>query len=323
MVYENNDFNLLLYKIMGCTQNAAIACYDLIGRGDSNLADQSAVNAIRESLSSCNFGSRIAIGEGERDKAPMLFIGEELGVGEYQYDIAVDPLECTSVCAKHGEGSLSVIGISDKGNIIHAPDVYMDKIVVGISNFEKGFISLDNSPEINLKNLAYLKGCEISELLVIILNRERHNGLIAKIRRIGAKIKLIEDGDISAVLSVLIGKADMYIGIGGAPEGVLGSIIVNELFGFMQGRFIIEDETQKIRAMKMGINEIAKIYDSKELVKGKSGFVATGITKGSILNGIEKHENRITTESIIIHSGSIKMVCDTRFNASEKKKNIK
>lgn len=308
-----DDFDLLLYQLVSCTQNAAIACYDWIGKGDSNLADQNAVNAMRDFLSSCDFVSRIAIGEGERDKAPMLFIGEELGNGEYRYDIAVDPLECTSVCAKYGDGSLSVIGIAKKGDIIYAPDVYMYKIVVSISEFEKGFISLDNSVDVNLKNLAYLKNCDVSQLVVIILNRDRHNDLIEHVRKVGAKVKLIEDGDISAVLSVLLGHADMYIGSGGAPEGVLGSMIVNELFGFMQGRFIFDDDKQKIRAINMGITDINRIYDSRDLVIDRSGFIATGVTDGSILKGVQKKGNEIFTDSIIISSGKIIKIQDRSF----------
>ena len=212
----------LILDAMSVTQNAAVACYDWIGKGDNVAADQAAVNAMRESFSKLHISGRIVIGEGERDEAPMLYIGEEVGLGGYEIDIAVDPLEGTSICANAAHNSISVLAFANKGGFLHSPDVYMDKIAVGKS-LPKDLVDLDSTPKKNLSNLAKAKKCDISDLRVIILDRERHQELIAKVRETGASIELIGDGDIMAVISVASANADMYIGTGGAPEGVLAS----------------------------------------------------------------------------------------------------
>ena len=295
-----------LLSLIKSTQNAAINCYDHIGRGNEKLADKAAVDAMRQALNQMNFKAKIVIGEGERDQAPMLYIGEEVGalreaLAEAQFDIAVDPLEGTTICASELPGSLAVLAISEQGSMLHAPDVYMDKIASSIPS-KNQVIDLDESIANNLKNIAQYKKANISDLKVIILNRPRHQEIIAQTRAAGARVKLIDDGDIAAVLAVAMDKADLYLGIGGAPEGVLAAAALKTLGGQMMGRLIFKDEFEKNKATKLGITDLNKKYHLYDLVKKDAIFCATGVTSGPLLNGIVKTSKAWQTDSLILSS---------------------
>ncbi len=286
-------------EILKATQEAAIACYDFIGKNDEKSSDKAAVDAMRRVLNTLDFKARIVIGEGERDKAPMLYIGEELGAssGRVQYDIAVDPLEGTTICAKAMPGSLSVLAITEHQGMLHAPDVYMDKIA---SKYP--VVDLDDSVANNLKNIANFKKCPVNELTVIILNRQRHQEKIAKTRETGAKLKLISDGDIAAIIEVALGDADLYLGIGGAPEGVLAAAALKTLGGQIMGRLIFADENEKNRAAKIGITDFNKKYLLNDLVSKDVIFCATGVTSGPLLEGVMRQDNKFKTQSIMLSS---------------------
>lgn len=293
-----------LLEIVKSTQEAAIGCYDFIGKGNEKLADKAAVDAMRKALNKMNFKARIVIGEGERDEAPMLFIGEEVGLLkniDTQFDIAVDPLEGTTICANAMPGSLAVLAISEYGGMLHAPDVYMDKIASYIPA-EKQVIDLDESISNNLKNIAKYNKSEVSDLSVIILDRPRHKEIIAKTREAGARVKLIGDGDVAAVMSVAMRQADLYLGIGGAPEGVLAASALKTLGGQMMGRLLFKNEHEKSKAAKLGITDLNKKYALNDLVSKDSVFCATGVTTGPLLNGVEKIVNGWKTHSIILSS---------------------
>lgn len=294
---------LSLLDIVKATEAAAIACYDFIGKGNEKLADKAAVDAMRKVFNQTKFSAKIVIGEGERDEAPMLYIGEEVGLlkQQPQYDIAVDPLEGTTICAKNMPGSLSVMAISESGGLLHAPDVYMDKIASYISAKEQ-VIDLDESIATNLKNIALYKKSAIDELSVIILDRPRHQDIIAKVREIGARVTLISDGDIAAVLAVAMKQADLYLGIGGAPEGVLAAAALKTLGGQMMGRLIFKDDFEKEKAKKIGITDLNKKYSLDDLVSKDVIFCATGVTTGSLLKGVEKIGDSWKTDSLILSS---------------------
>lgn len=297
-------------KILESTQKAAIACYSFIGKGNEKLADKAAVDAMRQSLNSIDFKARIVIGEGERDEAPMLYIGEEVGLLKttpIQYDIAVDPLEGTTICANNMPGSLAVLAISEYGGMLHSPDVYMDKIASFISPKEQ-VIDLDESILTNLKNIASFKKLAIDELTVIILNRPRHEEIIAKTRETGARIKLIGDGDVAAVIEVAMQKADLYIGIGGAPEGVLAAAALKTLGGQMMGRLKFKDDFEKAKAYTLGIKDLNKKYLLNDLVSKDAIFCATGVTTGALLKGVQKTNNGYNTDSIILSSANKKFL---------------
>lgn len=305
------DRNLALEAVR-VTEAAALACYKWIGKGKEKDADAAAVEAMRKALNALNIDGTVVIGEGERDKAPMLYIGEKVGTGQGpEVDIALDPLEGTTICATGGPSSLAVMAIAPKGGFLHAPDVYMEKIAVG-GNLPAGVINIDASPAENLKNLAQAKKCDVSDLVAIILDRERHAELIAKTREAGAKIKLIGDGDVAGVIETARGStADIYMGTGGAPEGVLAAAALRSTGGQMQGRLVFgNDEAQKARAKRMGITDLSKIYDLTELASGDVMFAATGVTDGGMLQGIRKHAGFITTQSIIMRSktGTVRTV---------------
>lgn len=285
-------------------EKAAIACYDWIGKGDEKLADQAAVNAMRDELNKMNIAGTIVIGEGERDEAPMLYIGEKVGQGTLEIDIALDPLEGTTICATANPNSLAVIAFANKGNFLHAPDVYMDKIAVG-GGLPLGVIDLDNSPQNNLKNLALAKKCNISDLQVMILKRDRHSEIIAKCREAGARVKLISDGDVAAVISTAdcATGIDLYMGIGGAPEGVLAAAALRTVGGQMMGRLLFDGENkQAARAKEMGIVDLNKKYTGEEMAKGDVLFIASGVTNGEMLDGVKKHPNKTIVHSIIMDS---------------------
>ncbi len=291
----------LVYGLVKVTESAAVAAYKFVGLGNEKMADQAAVDAMRATLGCMEIDGTIAIGEGERDAAPMLYVGEKVGTGTgCKIDIAVDPLEGTTICAEYKRGAMSVLAATAEGNFLHAPDVYMEKIAVG-RDVADGIISLKNSVEKNLDNLAQVKRCQISDLAVTTLKRDRHNELVLRIRKSGAKVKLIDDGDVSAVVSLLNGSSDMYIGIGGAPEGVLAAAALNSIGGYMEGKLIFDSEQLKNRAKSLNIDDLEKVYRIKDMVKGESIFIATGITDGELVDGIKvSHDNCLLSSSLII-----------------------
>ena len=323
----------MILELLQATESAAIACYDWIGRGQEKSADAAATEAMRKTLNNMNIRAEIVIGEGERDKAPMLYIGEKLGAlwgkGERKgensdktsVDIAVDPLEGTTICARDLSNALSVMAVSEKGGLLNAPDIYMDKIAVG-ECLPANIVDLNAEPSENIKNLARAKKCAPRDISVAILKRDRHEELIAKTRETGAKIWLFNDGDVQAVLSTFQfmakNKIDMYCGIGGAPEGVLAACAVVLLGGQMQGRLVFSDEQQKIRAKSMGISDINKKYQAHEMATGKNMlFFATGVTNGNLLIGVTKKKCEKTsyflTQSLVISNDSTRWITNKSY----------
>lgn len=295
----------LVYKLVKVTEAAAVASYKLAGLGDEKKADQAAVDAMRTVLNSIEISGTIVIGEGERDEAPMLYIGEKVGTGNGpEIDIAVDPLEGTTLCAHYKQGAMSVLAAAKKGDFLHAPDVYMEKIAVG-KDLPTEVVSLRNSIEENLNNLIRAKNCQASDIVVTVLKRDRHNELISKIRKFGAKVKLIDDGDVAAVVSLINGDYDMYVGTGGAPEGVLAAAALSSIGGQMEGRLILNTKELKERAEKLNIHETEKIYTIKDMVKGDAVFIATGVTNGELVRGVKLSEGAYLTDSLIILPGKM------------------
>lgn len=286
------------------TEAAALACSHWVGRGDEKAADQAAVNAMREALNGLDINGTVVIGEGERDKAPMLYIGEKVGSGQGPaIDIALDPLEGTTICATAGPNSLAVLAMAEHGGFLHAPDVYMDKIAVG-GGLPDNVVDLDASPAENLKNLALAKGCDVADLMVIILERDRHEQLIAHTREAGARVQLIGDGDVAGVIATAdpLTGADLYRGSGGAPEGVLAAAALRCIGGQFQGRLQFEDDEQRERAQRMGVTDLNKKYVMNELASGDVMFAATGVTDGSMLKGVKRWNGGASTHSIIMRS---------------------
>ncbi|CAH58379.1 class II fructose-bisphosphatase [Ehrlichia ruminantium] len=300
----------LCFKLLSVTEAAAVASYKCLGIGDEKKADAVAVDAMRESLNFLNISGTVVIGEGERDHAPMLYIGEKVGLGGIELDIALDPLEGTTICAHYQDGAMSVLAVTEKGGFLHAPDVYMEKIAVG-PGIPKGVISLRYDIKTNLYNLAEIKGCNIADLVVTVLKRERHLELIKNIRECGARVKLIDDGDISAVVSLMHGNHDLYIGIGGAPEGVLAAAALLSVGGYIEGRLIIDTDQLRARAKKFGIDDIDKIYCIDEMVRSDAIFIATGITDSSLVKGIRYSKGLLFIESIIIKSARVMHISNT------------
>lgn len=295
------------------TEAAALAASVLMGRGDEKAADQVAVNAMRQALNGLTIDGMVVIGEGERDKAPMLYIGEKVGTGHGPaVDIALDPLEGTTLCATGGPNSLAVVAMAEKNGFLHAPDVYMSKIAVG-GGLPEGVIDLDNTPAVNLKNLAKAKDCDVSDLVVCILQRERHAEMIAKVREAGARIQLITDGDVAGVIATSRKDTgiDMYMGIGGAPEGVLAAAALRCIGGQFQGRLIFANDEEKARAKRMGIEDLSRKYTLMDLAGGQDVmFAATGVTDGSMLRGVRRFPGGAYTHSIIMRSrtGTVRMI---------------
>ncbi|MFL3876416.1 Fructose-1,6-bisphosphatase class 2 [Wolbachia endosymbiont of Trichogramma kaykai] len=295
----------LSYKLVKVTEAAALAAYKLAGLGNEKKADQVAVDAMRTVLNSMEINGTIVIGEGERDEAPMLYIGEKVGTGSGpEIDIAVDPLEGTTICAHYKQGAMSVLAATKKGNFLHAPDVYMEKIAVG-KNLPEGVVSLKNRIERNLDNLAKAKGCKASDLIVTVLKRERHDELIAKIRKLGAKVKLIDDGDVAAIVSLINGNHDMYIGTGGAPEGVLAAAALSSIGGQIEGRLIFDTDQLKERAKILNITDPEKVYTVKDMARSESVFIATGVTNGEFVDGVKFGQDICLTNSLIILPGKV------------------
>ena len=301
------DRNLALEAVR-VTEAAALSASLLMGRGDEKLADQAAVDAMRQALNTLTIDGTVVIGEGERDEAPMLYIGEKVGaaIGKGpKVDIALDPLEGTTITAKGGPNALAVIAMAEEGGFLNAPDVYMDKIAVG-AGLPEGVVDLDETPANNLKALAKAKGTEVSELLVCILDRPRHAELIARVREAGARIMLISDGDVSGVIatSQIGAGVDMYVGSGGAPEGVLAAAALRCIGGQFQGRLLFRNDDEKARAARWGVTDLNKKYSMIELASGNVMFAATGVTDGAMLKGVRRLPGGAITHSVIMRSKS-------------------
>lgn len=295
------DRNLAI-ELVRVSEFAALAASKHIGRGDEKAADQAAVDAMRKCLNSLTISGTVVIGEGERDEAPMLYIGENVGAGGPKVDIALDPLEGTTITAKGGENAMAVIALAQEGGFLNAPDVYMKKISTNTNN-EK-VVSLDQDLKSNIKDLAKFKKINIEDLVICILDRERHKDEIEIIRSTGARIKMIDDGDVSAVISsVLISSSiDMYYGIGGAPEGVLAAAALQCIGGNLEGQLLFNNEDEIKRAQKIGIKDHNKIYQLNDLATGDIVFSATGVTDGTMLKGIKITKNYAETHSIVMRS---------------------
>jgi fructose-1,6-bisphosphatase II / sedoheptulose-1,7-bisphosphatase len=293
---------------------AALAASNWMGKGNEKEADRAAVNAMREWLNNMHIDGTVVIGEGERDKAPMLYIGEKVGNAQGQgpkIDIALDPLEGTTICAKGVANALAVVAMAEAGCFLHAPDVYMDKIAVG-AGLPEGVVSLKNTPEKNLQNLAKAKNCNVSDLVVCILERDRHAELIAKVRDAGARIQLIADGDVAGVIATSREGTgvDMYMGTGGAPEGVLAAAALQCIGGQMQGKLLFREDAERERAERMGIKDFDRIYDMEDMAKGDIMFAATGVTDGSMLKGVRRFPGGAITESIVMRAatGTVRII---------------
>ncbi len=287
------------------TEAAALESARWMGRGDETAADHAAVEAMRKMLNSIQFDGKVVIGEGERDEAPMLYIGEKVGKGGGpRLDLALDPLEGTTICARGGNNALAVIAIAEDGKFLHAPDTYMQKIAVGPE--AKGAIDLNATPTQNLKNIAAKKKCNVEDLTVIILDRPRHEELISEVRKAGARIWLIGDGDVSAAIATCKPNSgvDVLMGIGGAPEGVIAAAALRCTGGDFQGRLAFRNDEEKARAKKMGITDLNKIYHIDELATGKVMFCATGVTQGTFLDGVQFFSGGAHTHSVVMRSES-------------------
>ena len=305
------DRNLALEAVR-VTEAAALAASKLMGRGDEKAADQAAVDAMRTSLNSLNIEGTVVIGEGERDEAPMLYIGEKVGMGGGpKIDIALDPLEGTTITAKGLPNSLAVMAMAEHGGFLNAPDVYMDKIAVG-GGLPEGIVDLDKSVAQNLNDLAKAKKVDVNDLVVCILDRPRHSELIAKVREAGARIMLIGDGDVSGVIATSTGDSgiDIYMGSGGAPEGVLAAAALRAIGGQIQGRLLFRNDDEKARAKKWGITDLNRKYSMTDMAKGDVMFAATGVTSGSMLKGVRRFHNGAETHSIVMRSktGTVRWV---------------
>jgi fructose-1,6-bisphosphatase II len=289
------------------TEAASIYSARLMGRGDEKAADQAAVDAMRKAFNEMNIRGTIVIGEGERDEAPMLYIGEKVGRGDAndpEVDIALDPLEGTTITATGGPNALSVIAMADKGNLLNAPDTYMDKIAVGPT--AKGAIDLTKSPSANLRAIADRKGVYVDDLTVIILDRPRHEKLIAEVRGTGARIKLIGDGDVSAAISTCFPETgvDVLMGIGGAPEGVIAAAALRCCGGDMQGRLAWRNDKEIERAKAMGVQDVKAVFSLEQMAKGNVIFAATGVTSGDFLKGVRFFKGGAETHSVVMRSKS-------------------
>jgi len=302
MVFKK-DF---LDKIINITSNAAIACYPHLGKKDKILADKAATDNMRKNLNNLDIDGMVVIGEGELDKSPMLFIGEKLGTGKGpSLDIAVDPLEGTNFAAKNLPGALSVLAISAKGNLFNAPETYMDKLAVS-NDVPHDATDLDFPIEKNIKNIAESKNKDLNKITACLLDRPRHKEIIDKLIKLNVNLKLISDGDVAGALFVTDKKydIDLFLGIGGGPEGVLAATALDAFNCKFQGRFLFNSQEDIKRAKKMGINDLNKKYDLNEIVKGDSIFCATGITSGELVNGVKLENGKFTTETLVTHKNS-------------------
>jgi fructose-1,6-bisphosphatase II / sedoheptulose-1,7-bisphosphatase len=297
---------ILVLEMVRVTEAAAIAASTLVGRGDEKAADAAAVEAMRAALNELDMNGTVVIGEGERDEAPMLFIGEKVGTGRGpEIDIALDPLEGTTICAKAGPNSLAVLAIAERGHLLNAPDVYMDKIAVG-PGYPAGIIDLDRSPSENIRAIAEAKGVRASDITVCVLDRPRHGALIAELRALGCGVMLIGDGDVAGVIATTDPETtiDVYMGSGGAPEGVLACAALRCVGGQFKGRLVFRNEAERARARKWGVTDLDRQYDLTELAQGDCIFAATGVTDGSLLAGVKRHAKVMTTESVVMRASS-------------------
>ncbi len=313
---------VLVLEMVRVTEAAAIAAAKLIGRGDEKAADHAAVEAMRLAFDELAIDGTVVIGEGERDEAPMLFIGEKVGGAQGtgpKIDIALDPLEGTTITAKAGPNALAVLACAEAGNLLNAPDVYMDKLAVG-PGYPQGIISLDKTPTENVRAVAKAKGVEPGDIMVCVLDRPRHADLIAELRALGCGVQLIPDGDVAGVIAVTNEDTtiDMYMGSGGAPEGVLAAAALRCVGGQFNGRLLFRNDDERGRARKWGIEDLNKIYVLEELAKGDCIFAATGVTDGSLLDGVKRLKNgTVTTESVVMRasSGTVRWVKGERRKA--------
>ena len=303
---------MLTMEMARVVEAAAVAAAYERGQGDEKKADQVAVDAMRRELNNLPISGRIVIGEGERDEAPMLYIGEEVGYGGPEVDIALDPLEGTTICAKNQPNSLAVIAIAERGKLLYAPDVYMDKIAIG-PGYPAGTINIDATPTENLQAVAKAKGCKVSKVSTCVMDRSRHAKLIEEIRAAGAAIRLIGDGDVAGIIHTTEPDEtgiDLYMGIGGAPEGVLAAAALRCTGGQMQGRLILDTPEKEARAAKMGVNEPNKAYTMEEMAQGDVLFAACGVTDGNMLRGVKFAKDGIYTHTVAMRSstGTIRWV---------------
>jgi fructose-1,6-bisphosphatase II / sedoheptulose-1,7-bisphosphatase len=300
---------VLVLEMVRVTENAAIACSKLIGRGDEKAADAAAVEAMRDALNQLDFDGTVVIGEGERDEAPMLFIGEKVGRAQGtgpKIDIALDPLEGTTITAKAGPNALAVLAIAEEGGLLNAPDVYMDKIAVG-PGYPAGVIDLARSPADNVRSVAAAKGVAPADLMVCVLDRPRHEALIAELRALGCGISLIPDGDVAGVIATTNPDTgiDIYMGSGGAPEGVLAAAALRCVGGQLQGRLLFRNDDERGRARRWGITDLDRIYGLEDLASGDVIFAATGVTDGSLLKGVKRRRDGvITTQTVVMRASS-------------------
>ena len=299
---------VLVLEMVRVTEAAAVAASKLVGRGDEKSADAAAVEAMRQAFDELDIDGTVVIGEGERDEAPMLFIGEKVGGAPGKgpkIDIALDPLEGTTITAKAGPNALAVLAAAEEGGLPNAPDVYMDKLAVG-PGYPEGVIDLRKSPTENVAAVAAAKGVAPNEIIVCVLDRPRHAALIAELRAIGCGIVLIGDGDVAGVIAVTDPDTtiDMYMGSGGAPEGVLAAAALRCVGGQFNGRLLFRNEAEKARARKWGIEDLDRIYKLEDLAKGDCIFAATGVTDGSLLHGVKRGRDRMTTESVVMRASS-------------------
>jgi fructose-1,6-bisphosphatase II / sedoheptulose-1,7-bisphosphatase len=288
------------------TEAAAIAAWKLVGRGDEIAADQAAVDAMRTALNDLAIDGEIVIGEGERDEAPMLYIGEKVGKGgKAKIDIALDPLEGTTLTAKAMANALAVMAWAPKGTLLNAPDTYMDKIACG-PGYPAGLIDLDKSPAENVQALAKAKGVDPSEITVCILDRPRHADIIASVRSVGARVHLITDGDVAGVINTADPETgvDLYVGSGGAPEGVLACAALKCVGGQFQGRLVFRNADERARAARVGITDLDKKYDLHEMVRADAIFAATGVTKGALLDGVRVSGGFVHTHTLVMNSAT-------------------
>lgn len=301
----------LALEAVRVTEAAALSASLWVGRGDEKAADQAAVDGMRKALNGLSIDGTVVIGEGERDEAPMLYIGERVGAGGPRMDIALDPLEGTTITAKGGSNALAVIAMAEEGGFLNAPDTYMDKIAIG-PGLPEGVVDLEASPAENLRNLAKARGGEVSDLQACILDRPRHEELIAKVREAGARIMLIGDGDVSGVIATATPGSgiDIYLGSGGAPEGVLAAAALQCIGGQMQGRLVFRNEDEISRAKRCGITDLKRKYSLADLAHGNLMFAATGVTNGTMLQGVRRFAGGASTHSIIMRSktGTIRTI---------------
>ena len=299
---------VLVLEMVRVTEAAAVAASKLIGRGNEKAADHAAVEAMRDALNHLELDGTVVIGEGERDEAPMLYIGEKVGSAQGtgpKIDIALDPLEGTTLTAKAGPNALAVLAIAEEGGLLNAPDVYMEKLAIG-PGCPEGTIDLSRTPTENIRAIAAAKGVDPAELNVCLLDRPRHEKLIAELRALGCGIHLIADGDVAGVIAVTDPDTtiDVYMGQGGAPEGVLAAAALRCVGGQFQGRLVFRNDDERARAAKWGVTDLDRIYRLDELAKGDVIFAATGVTDGSLLDGVKRRKNCLTTESVVMRAST-------------------